>query len=89
MIECWECGCKRQDDGTTCDTCGAPRAEPFQPCVIVLDDPKRTEIVLSDCATVWVIHDDIGGVDFGYDMETGELVAIRAYGDRSRRPATV
>ena len=59
--------------------------KPFEPCVVVLDDPKRTEMVLRDCATVWVIHDDIGGVDFGYDMETNELVAIRAYGDRSRR----
>ncbi len=58
---------------------------PFKPCVMVLDDPKRTEMVLRDCPTVWDTHDDVGGVDFGYDMETGELVAIRVYGDRLKR----
>jgi len=57
----------------------------FVPCVTVLDDPKRTEMVLRDCPTIWVMPDDTHEVDLGYDMETGELVAVRVYGDRSRR----
>ena len=59
--------------------------EEFVPCVVVMDDPKRTEMVLRDCATVWVIHRSIGAVEFGYDMENGELVAIRVYDDVSKR----
>ena len=58
---------------------------PFQPCVVVFDEPKRTEMILRDCSMVWVLQkwDD---VECGYDMETGELVAIRIYGDVSKRP---
>ncbi len=58
----------------------------FEPCVIVDDDPKTTEMVLRDCATVWRPH--MVGVDLGYDMESGELVAIRIYGDVSKRKPT-
>lgn len=53
----------------------------FKPCVIVYSDPIRTEMVLRDCATVWV--EDAPNVDLGYDIETGELVCIRVYGDVS------
>ncbi len=57
----------------------------FKPCVAVFDDPKRTEVVLKDCAIVWHFPEDVNGeVDLGYDMETGELVAVRLYGDRSK-----
>ena len=56
---------------------------PFVPCVVVLDDPKRTEMTLRDCPMVWV--QDSRETDLGYDMETGELVCIRIYGDVSQR----
>lgn len=55
----------------------------FVPCVVVYDDPQRTEMVLRDCATAWI--EDSSGPDLGYDMEGGDLVAIRVYGDVSRR----
>lgn len=60
----------------------------FVPCVVVMDDPKRTEMVLRDCPTFWV-QDHRGShlqdIDLGYDLETRELVAIRVYGDVSER----
>lgn len=60
--------------------------KPFKPCVVVLDDPKRTEMVLrDDCLTMWAMDDGIGGAEFGYDAETGELVAIRIYADVAKR----
>ncbi|MEM7746617.1 MAG: hypothetical protein AAF346_00080 [Pseudomonadota bacterium] len=55
----------------------------FKPCVSVLDEPKRTEIVLRDVVTVWRPR---GGVDLGYDLNTNELVAIRVFGDVSKQP---
>ena len=57
--------------------------KPFESCVQVFDDPKRTEMVLRDCAIVW--RSPKHGLDLGYDMETDELVAIRVYGDVSKR----
>ncbi len=54
----------------------------FKPCVVVFEDPKRTEVVLSDAPMVWTQD---GTVDLGHDMDSGELVAIRVYGDVSRR----
>jgi hypothetical protein len=59
--------------------------KPFEPCVVILDDPKRTEMVLRDCATVWVDHPARVRMELGYDMDTGELVCIRIYGDVSKR----
>lgn len=56
---------------------------PFEPCAVVFDDPKRTEMILRDCVLVWV-RDPIG-IDLGYDMETDELVSIRVYGDVTKR----
>lgn len=57
--------------------------KPFEPCVMVLDDPKRTEMVLRDCPVAWVY--DLAEVELGYDVETGELIAMRVYGDASKR----
>jgi hypothetical protein len=57
----------------------------FVPCVIALSDPKRVEMVLRDCATVWVQCVGAQDVDLGYDMETGDLVSIRVYGDVLKR----
>lgn len=57
----------------------------FKPCVIVYDDPKRTEMLLRDCSVVWTHPGSDPNTDLGYDMETGELVAIRYYGDVSKR----
>lgn len=59
-------------------------AKEFKPCVVVFDDPKRTEMVLADTAISWGFQVN-PNVDLGHDMETGELVAIRVYGDMSRR----
>lgn len=56
--------------------------KPFEPCVIVYDDPKTTEMVLRDAPVVWVIK---GDCDLGYDMETGDLTIIRLHGDVSKR----
>ena len=52
-----------------------PLTRPFEPCVIVYDDPVRTEMILRDDTISWRAHR--GDVDVGYDMETGKLVAIR------------
>lgn len=51
--------------------------------VIVYDDPKRTEVVLRDRPTVWVY--DMAQFELGYDLETGELIAVRVFGDVSKR----
>lgn len=59
----------------------------FKPCVIVFDDPKRTEMVLRDCGIVWQ-DTSANNFELGYDMETGDLVAVRIYGDVSRRLTT-
>lgn len=59
--------------------------KPFTPYVVVLDDPKRTEMVLRDCPTVWWVQGCLI-VDLGYDMQTGELVCIRVGGDVSTKP---
>lgn len=68
---------------------GAHLTTSFKPCVVVFDDPLCTEIVLRDCAIVWHPVRDVvrnpTGTEVGYDMETGELVAIRVHGDVSKR----
>lgn len=56
----------------------------YVPCVIVLDDPKRTELMLRDCAVVWSFPNP-QDFDLAYDMETGELVGMRVYADVSAR----
>lgn len=62
--------------------------KPFKPCVIVFDDPKRTEIILRDCSIVWTSPANDPNTDLGHDMVTGELVAMRYYGDVSVRKWT-
>lgn len=56
----------------------------FEPCAIVFDDPKRTELVIRDCAVKWVFHEM--AVDIAYDIETNELVGVRFYGDVLNEP---
>ena len=48
---------------------------PFEPCAIFYPDAGFTEVILADVAMVWI--DD----RLGYDMGTGELVAVRLPGD--------
>ena len=84
MAECFECGEPRANVAK-CETCGEGE---FKPCVVENNEADNTEIVLRDVATVWYF----GGRDheLGYDMETGELVAVRVagiVGNRSRARA--
>jgi hypothetical protein len=58
---------------------------PFEPCVIVFDTPKRTEMLLRDCNIIWRIYAGSGNVELGYDAESGDFVAVRIYGDVSKR----
>jgi hypothetical protein len=62
---------------------GAGLDTPFVPCVKIHGNPKRTEMILRDTATVWV--QGVALVDLGYDMETGELVCVRIYADVAKR----
>lgn len=55
---------------------------PFKPCAIYYPDAGFTEVVLADVPTVW--SGDWAQV--GYDMETGEIVAVRLPGNHERKP---
>ena len=60
----------------------ADLTRPFKPCAIYYPDDDCTELVLADVGTVWASRESM---DLGYDMETGELVAIRVNGDVTDR----
>lgn len=53
---------------------------PFQPSAIYYPDGDYTEIVTSDAPVVWSVADG-RLVYVAFDMETGELVAVRLSGD--------
>lgn len=58
---------------------------PFKPCVCFFKDGNFTEIVLEDTVTIWEYLPGGSGVALGYNLDN-EMIAIRVYGDVTKRP---
>lgn len=81
MTNCWECGSIRENKAK-CETCAAGE---FVACVAYYQDADFTEIAIKDCAIVWG-RMRYSEAALGYDMETGNLVAVRLLnGDYTQR----
>ena len=59
--------------------------KPFEPSVAYDGDRDCTEMIIRDCVIVWRLC-RFSEDELGYDMKTGELIAIRlANGDFTKK----